>query len=107
MAFRGGGIDPGKRHTNKFKGAYVTAGARLYLYTYLDRLQERAIYCDTDSVVYFQPRERPALVKTGDNLGPRLRILNPPNICSNSLVEDLKTMPTRQFMRRHGVKDSL
>ena len=32
--------------------AYTTANARLRLYTLLERLQERALYCDTDSVIY-------------------------------------------------------
>jgi len=68
---------PSLRHTNEVIGAYVTAGARLHLYTYLDRLQERAIYCDTDSVVYVQPREGPALVETGDNLGAKSSELKP------------------------------
>jgi hypothetical protein len=40
------------RHTNEVIGAYVTTGARLKLYTYLDSLEERAIYCDIDSVIY-------------------------------------------------------
>ena len=29
---------PSLRHTNEVIGAYVTAGARLHLYSYLDRL---------------------------------------------------------------------
>jgi len=57
------------RHTNGVIGAFVTAGARIHLYSYLDRLQDKAIYCDTDSVLYIQPAGEPALVKTGDNLG--------------------------------------
>ena len=60
---------PSLRNKNEDIGAYVTAGARLYLYSFLDRLQERAIYSDTDSVLYVQPREGPALVETRDNLG--------------------------------------
>ena len=39
------------RQTNEVIGAYVTAGARIHLYDYLDRLQKRAMYCDTDSVI--------------------------------------------------------
>ena len=31
-------------HTNEVIGAYVTAGARIHLYSFLDRLQENAIY---------------------------------------------------------------
>ena len=56
-------------HTNKVIVAYVAAGARLHLYNYLHRLQERAIYCNTDSVVFVQPRAESPLVETGDNLG--------------------------------------
>jgi hypothetical protein len=32
-------------------------------------LQDKALYTDTDSVIYVQPRDEPALVETGDNLG--------------------------------------
>jgi len=44
------------RHTNEVIGAYVIAGTRLHLYWYLDRLHERALYCDTDSIMFVQPR---------------------------------------------------
>jgi hypothetical protein len=37
---------PSLRHTNDVLGSYVTAGARLRLYSYLDKLQERVLYCD-------------------------------------------------------------
>ena len=43
---------PSIRHTNEIIAAYVTAGARIHLYQHLDRLQEKAIYCDTDSVIF-------------------------------------------------------
>jgi len=61
---------PSLRHTNEVIGAYVTAGARIYLYGFLDKLQEKAIYCDTDSVIFVQPGQecKPTLIKTGDNL---------------------------------------
>ena len=39
------------RHTNEIIGDYVTKGARLKLYEYLNALKEKAIYCDTDSVI--------------------------------------------------------
>ena len=45
------------------------AGAIIHLYGYLDRLQQRALYCDTDSVIFRQPTAQPPLVKTGDCLG--------------------------------------
>jgi hypothetical protein len=46
-------------HTNEVIGAFVTAGARLKLYSYLDALKESAIYCDTDCVIYKQKCGQP------------------------------------------------
>ena len=57
--------------------AYVTAGARLHLYMYLDTLQERAIYCDTDSVKFVQPSAESPLVERGDCLGAMTSELKP------------------------------
>ena len=39
-------------NTNVVIASYVTTHARLELYSYLERLEERALYCDTDSVIY-------------------------------------------------------
>jgi len=60
---------PSLRHTNGVIGLYVTAVAFLHLYSYLDRLKQRALYCDTDSIMFVQPRDDPAPVEPGDNLG--------------------------------------
>ena len=61
---------PTLRHTNEIIGAYVTTGARINLYRYLDRLGEDAMYCDTDSVIYIQPKGAGhPLIETGDKLG--------------------------------------
>jgi len=68
---------PNLRHTNEAIGAYVTAGARLHMYKYLDRLQERAIYFDTDSVIFVQPSSEQALIETGDILGAMTSELKP------------------------------
>ena len=67
---------PSLRHTNELIGAYVTAGERIHLYGFLDTLQEKAIYTDTDCVIFIQPGpgSEPALIKTGDNLGHAIRI---------------------------------
>jgi len=73
---------PNLRHTNEVIGAYVTAGARVHLYRYLDRLRENAIYCDTDSVIYVQPRDEPALIETGDKLGDMTSELRPSEFIS-------------------------
>jgi len=48
--------------------AYVTAQARLKLYSYLEKLGERVLYFDTDSVIYStKPGEEK--LKTGEFLG--------------------------------------
>ena len=48
---------PSLRHTNEVIGAYVTAGARIHLYQYLDRVKEKVLYCDSESILYVQPRD--------------------------------------------------
>jgi len=60
---------PNLRHTNEFTAAYVTAGARIPLYRYLDSLGEKDIHCDTNSVICIQPRDEHGLTETGDKLG--------------------------------------
>jgi hypothetical protein len=60
---------PNLPHTNEVIGAYVTAGARIHLYSYLATLKQMALYCDTDPVIYIQPEDQPALIETGDSLG--------------------------------------
>jgi len=79
---RSEGDVPSLRHTNEVIGAYVTAGARIHLYRYLDRLQERAIYCVPDSVIYIQPKDEPSLFETGDKLGDMTSELRPSEIIS-------------------------
>ena len=58
---------PSLRHTNEVIFAFVTAGARIRLFRPLDKLQDDAICIDTDSIIFTQPRDEPALVETGDN----------------------------------------
>lgn len=43
---------------NAVIAAYTTAQARLKLYSYLERLDRRALYCDTDSVIYVTNTDR-------------------------------------------------
>jgi len=62
--------------------SYVTAGARLHLYGYLDKLQERALYTDTNSVVFIRSRDGAALVEIGDCLGSMTSELKPNEIIS-------------------------
>jgi hypothetical protein len=70
-------IVPTLRHTNEVIGAYVTTGARIHLYRYLDLLQETALYCDTDSVFYIQDECKPSLIACGDKLGDMTDELKP------------------------------
>ena len=41
----------------------------MHLYAYLDRLGERPLYCDTDSVIFVQKGGEPPLIERGDYLG--------------------------------------
>jgi len=70
------------RDTNEVIGSHVTASARLHPYGYLDKFQERALYCDTDNVVYIQLRDGRALVEFGDFLGAMTSELKPNAIFS-------------------------
>ena len=68
---------PTLKPTNDVIASYLTAGARIHLYSYLNRLQEKALYCDTDSVVYDEQRGEPGLVETGECLGAMTSELKP------------------------------
>jgi hypothetical protein len=89
---------PSLRQTNKVIRAFLTAGAHIHLYSYLDRLQDKAIYCDTDSVLYIQPNEGPALVETGDNLGEMTTELKPNKIISEVVCAGPKIMHIEQLI---------
>jgi hypothetical protein len=68
---------PNLKHTNDVMGAYVTAGARLSLYHFLEKVQENALYCDTDSIIYLQKKSEPPTIECGDNLGDMQDELKP------------------------------
>jgi len=83
------------RHTNDVIGAYVTAGPRIYLYRRLDQLHEKAIYCDTDSVNFIQPRDEPQLVETGDKLKDMTSEFKLHEVISEFVSAGQKTMRIR------------
>lgn len=56
------------RYVNVILAAYTSALARIHLYKYLDMLQERCLYHDTDSVI-FTHKNGEELPKLGDFLG--------------------------------------
>jgi hypothetical protein len=49
---------PNLPNTNDVIGSFVTVGARIHLYAYLDKLDRWAVYCDTNSVIYVKPRQQ-------------------------------------------------
>ncbi|XP_041466934.1 uncharacterized protein LOC121417330 [Lytechinus variegatus] len=56
-------------NTNVVMAAYTTSHARLKLYTYLETLQDRVLYYDTDSVFFIQRNDVPCPLQTGNYLG--------------------------------------
>jgi len=68
---------PMLHHTNDVLASYVTAERRMNLYSYLGNLQKRALYTNTDSVIYIQPRDGAPLVNAGDCLGDMTSELKP------------------------------
>jgi len=93
---------PSLRHTNKVIGAYVTAGARIHLYGFLDQLQEKAIYTDTDSVILIQPgpKSEPTPIETGDNLGQMQSEFKKDEIIVEVVLQALKITRTRRIIWR-------
>ena len=61
-------FDTGLPYTNVVLACYTTAAARLKLYELLERLQDRVLYMDTDSVIYLH-REDAFNPTTSDYLG--------------------------------------
>ena len=87
--------------SNPVIAAFVTAHARLQLYSYLEMLQDRVLYYDTDSVIYI---ERPGTCSppTGDYLGDMTDELDGghitefvsggPKVCLPCLLYKIKTL---------------
>ena len=59
---------PDNGHVNIFVAAFTTCHARLKLYSYLEQLQQRVLYFDTDSVIYTIRPGQPC-IPLGDYLG--------------------------------------
>lgn len=58
-------------NTNAVIAAYTTAQARLKLYSYIERLQERVLYMDTDSLIYVDRPQDQYHPNIGNYLGTR------------------------------------
>jgi len=74
--------------------SYVTAGGRMKLCTYLDTLQQRALYADTDSVIYIRSSDGAAMVQTGDCLGDMTSELKPCEYIAEYISADPRSMRT-------------
>jgi hypothetical protein len=66
-----------RKDTNIFVAIATTAWARIRLYRELDKLKERAVYCDTDSVIYLKSPVPEENLQCGDFLGDLTSELNP------------------------------
>lgn len=75
--------------TNVALAAYVTAHARMRLYAALELLQDQVLYCDTDSVIFVQPQDRPCPLYEGTCLGEWTNELEP----GDYIVEFMSTGP--------------
>ena len=73
-------------NTNIFNAAYTTAHARMKLYSYIERLDDRVLYFDTDSVVYVH-REGRWSPPTGNFLGDMTDELEKPYGSGSYIVE--------------------
>ena len=89
---------PSLRHTNEVIGAYVTAGSRIHMYSYLDRSRTKRSIA-IDSVLYIQPEAEPALVETGQ-FGEMTSELKPNVIISEVVCAGPKIMRIKQFHDR-------
>jgi hypothetical protein len=60
---------PTSMDTNIYVAIATTAWARMQLYEDLDRLKERVVYCDTDSIIYMASENADENLVTGNFLG--------------------------------------
>jgi hypothetical protein len=95
------------RHTNEFISAFVTAGVRIHLYSYLNRLQDKAIYFNMNCVLYIQPNEGPAPVETADNLGEMTSELKPNEIISEVVCAGPKNYAYRTVNPKTGASKTV
>jgi len=70
---------------------YVACGVRMYLYAHMDKLGERALFCNTDSVIFVQKDGESPPVQFGDALGDMTSELKKANLSRNLLVGVLRS----------------
>lgn len=60
---------PRLRQTNEVIAAFLACGGQMNLYAHLNKHEERALYNDTDSVIFVHKDGESPLVQWGDSLG--------------------------------------
>jgi len=91
-------------NTDEVIGSFVTAGARIHLYAYLDKLQERVIYTDTDSVIYIQNDDAHPLIECEDKLRSMTNELQPGEFIEEFVSGGPKNYAYRVGNRTDSVK---
>ena len=90
-------------HTNEVIVSFVTSGAWIHLYAYLDKLHDRAIYTDTDCHIHTKRRRAPS--ECGDTLGSTTNELQPGEFIDEFVSGGPKIMLTgssiEQIPQRH------
>ena len=95
---------PNLPYTNEVIGSFVTAGTRIHLYAYLDKLQQRVIYTDTDSIIYIQNDDEAPLIECGDRLGSMTNELQPGEFIDEFVGGGPKSYAYRVVNRRETTK---
>lgn len=82
---------------NVILAAFTTAHARLHLYETLEKLGDRVLYFDTDSIIYqhVEGLFNPTIVNSLGGWTDELL---------NSCLEDLRTMPLKQILDKRYKK---
>ena len=83
---------PSLCHNNEVVAAYVACGARMHLYAHLDKFGERALHCDTESVIFNQKAENPPLIECGDAIGDMISELKENDYISEFVSGAPRTM---------------
>ena len=88
-------------NTNIFNAAYTTAHARLKLYSYIERLEDRVLYFDTDSVIYVHRDDRwnPTI---GNFLGDMTDELEKPYGAGSHITEFVSGGPKNYAYKVHS-----
>ena len=99
---------PDNGRINIFVAAFTTCWARLKLYSYLEQLQQRVLYFDTDSVIYTAKPDQPD-IPLGDYLGDMTNELDDDDFITEFTSAGPKITATRPTRVKSAAKsgDSL